>query len=105
MSLKPIFYFMNENVSLIEVEYKDNFHWLLISEKDKKITPLDFLEMGEEIVNENKIMIRKFKDGELRFDDQFGKFTFQNDGHILMSQPPSEIPEATLQNISDYLNK
>ena len=79
----PIFLFMNEEVTLIEIKREDMpedstpdqlYHWLSMSKSNPKLTRLNFIEMGKEMVNGNEINVRKFENGELRFDSNFAKF-------------------------------
>jgi hypothetical protein len=104
---------MNENFELIEIKRNDLdsdapidkvFHWLFINKELNKIEKLIFKNMGEEIVNENKINIRTFENSELRFDEAFAKFQIQENGHILMKEDSSKVSTIATENIRIFLN-
>ncbi len=108
-----LFYFMNEEVSVIEVKRTDipedsdkdkMYHWLKYTQGSKKIERLRFRSMSSEVVNGNNINIRAFADGELRFDKDFAKFLHCNDGHLIMNRPVQDIPDELSGQINSFLS-
>ena len=83
-------YFMNENISLVEVKRDKEVSW--ISFKDNNINKLDLTKSFVEDVNGNNIEVREFSNGEFRFDQSFGKCLIEDDGHLIMSVPAEQIP-------------
>jgi hypothetical protein len=109
---KALFYFMNENYAVVEVERiglptdtEKSFvlHWLLKKVDDPKLIKLNFKSMSNEVVNDNEISIRVFDEAELRFDDRFAKFSYKNDSHILMTEKTTSLPKELNATIETYL--
>jgi hypothetical protein len=109
----PLFYFMNEDVALVEIKLNnldDNaskdqlYHWIKFSNSSQEISRLKFISMGSENINGNNINIRVFEDGELRFDDSFAKFQHKGDGHIIMNAPINTISEVFKNRIEEYIS-
>ena len=104
---------MNEEVSILEVEKlglppdcakEKKFHWLKISSDNSEVTPLKFVSMSSEVVSGKNINIRVFEHGEIRFDEQFAKFTFKDLGNITMNKPVDSIPENIYKLVCDYIS-
>ncbi len=112
-AFNTLFYFMNENYTVLEVERTDLpmnsekslvFHWLIKNVNNSKVSKLTFKSMDSEIVSGNEINIRVFNEGELRFDKLFAKLSYQGDGHILMTKEVSSVPSDIERSIISYLN-
>jgi len=110
---ETLYYFMNEEVSLVEVKRTDLetedlgqlLHWLKVVKATNEVVKMPFKSMNSEVVNGNTINIRVFENGELRFDDDFGKFLHDNDGHIIMNKPVNETPKDVLNSVGEFLQK
>lgn len=101
---KALFYFMNEEVSLVEVEHNNILQWLRIN-PDKSFEKLTYKSSDTQVVNGNEINIRVFEEAELRFDNDFGKFQHGERGHIVMKQSPSLLPADVKDSIQSYLGQ
>jgi hypothetical protein len=104
---------MNENFSIVEVEQlglptstakEKKFHWLLKKADTTKLIRFNFRSMNTEIVSGNEINIRVFDEAELRFDKLFAKFSYLNDGHILMTKETSDIPTDLKTKIESFID-
>lgn len=113
INFTPLYYFMNENVSVVEIKRNDlsesatkeeTYFWFRL-DASQNITRLKFVSMDSEVVNGNNINIRIFDNGELRFDDKFAKFTYNGDGSITMNVPVTEIPTTSNTAIQNYFSK
>lgn len=105
---------MNENIILAELkntilskvdDKSDVSNWIKINPKNQKVESLSFISSSEEMVNGNLINVREFSKGELRFDNNFAKFQYNQEGHILMNCNTLEIPEVILDKIEVFLTK
>ncbi len=114
MMFETLFYLMNEKHCVLEVKRTDIaedsapenlYYWLSISTESKKVDRLVFVSMGEEVVKGNKMQVRTFEDGELRFDNSFAKFVHKNDGHILMNCSEEKVPENVLQIVNNFITE
>lgn len=95
---------MNEKMSLIEIkDQTGEYHWLMAKAEDHKLERLIFKSMSEEIVNENKINVRKFTNAELRFDELFGKFVLGDELFILKNCSKEDISPRMKELIQSYL--
>jgi hypothetical protein len=112
MEFKVIHYFMNENLTVVEVKKeglpenvsKDQIYfWLSISTDTKRVERLDFQEMKEEAVNGKMMNVRIFSQGDLRFDDFFARCVIHRNGQILMNESKKVLPEDVLQLVTEYL--
>ncbi|OUR94212.1 hypothetical protein A9Q84_18085 [Halobacteriovorax marinus] len=108
----PLFYFMNENILLVEVKINELpegfpvdkiFHWLMVPKATGEISRLKFSSMDDELINGNKMNIRVFENAELRFDEKFAKFQIDGQGNILMNSPIAEISHETHAQIKTFL--
>ena len=113
INFEPKYLFLNENITLYEVMRTDLpkesspdklYYWLTVSKKDPAIRRLTFEAMSVENVNGNDINVRKFAEGELRFDSNFAKFILDNDGHIIMNTPITDIPDNLVTLTKNYFN-
>ena len=112
-NITALYYFMNEEVSLVEIKRTDIdtddksklFYWLKLLKSSNQLERLEFKSMSSEIVNDNNINIRVFEDGELRFDNDFAKLLHKTEGHIVMNKPVSEIPAELMKRLSEYLEE
>ena len=109
---ETLFYFMNEEVCVLEIKIsgmsedapKDKrYHWLKLTKKNNQVDKLVFQSMNVEDVNGNKINVRAFKNAELRFDDHFGKFLHNDIGHIIMNSPIDSVPSDLIKTIENYI--
>lgn len=109
---ETLFYFMNENISVVEIKklgLPDNasksqkYQWFFILNEELSLDKLEFESSFIDTVNGNEINVRKFKDAEFRFDDNFGKFQHKNGGHIIMKVPNENLPLPLLKLISDSI--
>lgn len=82
-------YLMNENITVIQA----NNEWYSFFNSTDRKTNLETINNFKEVINNNEIQVINFKDAELRFDKLFGKFTIENQSHILMVKSPNECPE------------
>ncbi len=107
---KVLYYFMNEEISIVEIELinipndtsKDKkFHWLRYIPRTKELTKLTFKTMGEEIVNGNNINSRVFDEAELRFDKAFGKYSDSANSFIIMNAKTDKVPQGLLDSINE----
>ncbi|MFG1493404.1 hypothetical protein [Halobacteriovorax sp. ZH4_bin.1] len=99
---ETLFYFMNENVSVIEVkrlglpddtEKAKIYHWFFILNEELSLEKLKFESSFVDHVNGNEINVRTFENAEFRFDDSFGKFQNKEGGHIIMKVPNNILPK------------
>lgn len=104
---------MNEKHSVIEVKVNDlpegaskeeEYKWLHFSNEKKEIQQLHFVSQGEEMVNNNKMNIRVFKNAEIRFDTAFAKLMLEDEGHILMNSSQELLPTEIDTKIIDFLS-
>lgn len=109
---ETLFYFMNENVSLIEVKRtdlgedakkEDTHQWFFILNEELTLEKLQFESAFVDQVNGNEINVRKFKGAEFRFDDSFGKFQDKEGGHIIMKVPNAVLPQPLQDLITNNL--
>jgi len=109
-NFKTLYYFMHEEVSIIEIELTDladdapkenRFHWYKYLTAKKEITKLTFKSMSEEDVNGNLINVRVFEEAELRFDKSFGKFSDADNSFIIMKMPTEQLPEDLIGALKD----
>lgn len=105
---------MNERHALVEIKREDLpenspkediYAWLSISTENNSINKLEFVSMGEENVRGNLMSIRTFKNGELRFDNSYGKFVIGNDGFILMNCSEELLPPEIHSKILEFFKK
>jgi hypothetical protein len=112
MNYTSLFYLMNERYSLVEIKInglpkdspkEDVYKWFAIASESNKVEKLKFKSMSEEVINGNKMNVRKFENAELRFDNSFAKFVFEGDGHILENRSqellPTELDELILKHL------
>ena len=113
MNYTTLYYFMNEKHSVIEVKVNDlpegaskeeEYKWLHFSNEKKEIQQLHFVSQGEEMVNNNKMNIRVFKNAEIRFDTAFAKLMLEDEGHILMNSSQELLPTEIDTKIIDFLS-
>lgn len=113
-NFKPLFYLSNELISLFEVKKTDfdentskerTHYWLTIDNKSKQVSRLVFQASKSEIVKENKIEIRIFKNAELRLHGEFAKFTLDEKAHLLMLNDSNSIPLSFNNEIENYFKK
>jgi len=81
-------YFMNENAAVVELS---NEQWKFIK-LPSEIFILKLNSSTIENVNGNDINVRVFEKAELRFDNDFAKFQYLDNGYILMNCDISTIP-------------
>lgn len=98
---ETLYYFMNENVSVIEIKRTDLpkdsskeelYQWYFILNEELSLEKLKFESSFVDQVNGNEINVRKFENAEFRFDDSFGKFQDKKGGHIIMKVPNAVLP-------------
>ena len=102
--IEALFYFSNEELSLLEIRIGMEFHWLVIPKDSKEVIKLEFKGMSKEVVGGNDISIRKFSEGELRFDNDFAKFIYQDKTNLIQNQPVNEVPAEITGLIIHWLN-
>ncbi|RZF22796.1 hypothetical protein DAY19_03215 [Halobacteriovorax vibrionivorans] len=107
---ETLYYFMNENVSVIETKRTDLgddakkeelYQWYFVFNEELSLEKLEFESAFVDQVNGNEINVRKFKNAEFRFDDSFGKFQNKEGGHIIMKVPNAVLP----QPLEDLISK
>lgn len=94
------YYFMNEELSLINIESSST--WFRIDSASKEVQKLELISEDSQVINGNNISVKTFKSAELRFDSEFGKFQDKTNGYILLNCSDKEIPSELIiscQNI------
>ena len=109
---ETLFYFMNENIQIVEVKRTDIdessdksllYHWLVLAAGCDKAEKLHFVSMGKEDVKGIEINVRTFEEGELRFDENWAKFLYNGEGHIVVKENADIVPENLKSIIASYL--
>lgn len=112
MKNKVIHYFMNENLTVVEVKKlglaedtpkEQVYFWLSIPTDTKAVERLDFLEMKEEEVNGKMMNVRIFKQGDLRFDDFFARCIVHGNGQILMNESKKDLSKEIQEQVTSFL--
>ncbi|EQC43095.1 hypothetical protein [Bacteriovorax sp. DB6_IX] len=84
-------YFRNESVTLIEVLKNRESAWYFCT--GDELSPFHCSQEIVENVNGNDINVRTFEEGELRFDDYFGKLVISGrDSELVINSQTIEIP-------------
>lgn len=94
------YYFMNEELSLININ--SNPVWFRIDSASNEVQKLELIGEDSQVINGNNILVKTFKGAELRYDNDFGKFQDKSNGHILLNCCDKEIPSELIiscQNI------
>jgi hypothetical protein len=107
IELTPLKYFMNEKISVVEIQLleADGSTWIQVCVDDSQGSYLKLEKSFNEVINGNDIQVRVFANGELRFDDKFGKFQYGGDGHIVMRLPVKELPVEVTKKIGILLTQ
>ena len=112
MKFTVLHYFMNENLTVIEVKKegltenlsKDQvYFWLSILSESQEVKRLDFQEMKQENVNGKTMNVRIFSQGDLRFDDFFARCIIHGNGQILMNESKKTLPQEINNLVSNFL--
>lgn len=111
MGFETVYYFMNENITLVEIKNtevptdspKDKIYLWLTVEADGRIEQLSFESMAETVVNGNPINVRKFSNAELRFDNLYGQLVLGDKLFILKNCSEVSLPEKTLNLLKKYI--
>ncbi|OIQ19545.1 MAG: hypothetical protein BM556_03410 [Bacteriovorax sp. MedPE-SWde] len=103
-----LYYFMNEEVVLVEIEFTTVsgdklIQWFKITENLSTIDKLNYKSQDSQNINGNNINVRVFEDAELRFDNDFGKFQHGENGYIVMKRPIQDMPHELSDKLSQLV--
>lgn len=113
MNYTPLYYFMNENISLLEIKRTDQpedapkdevYHWLAFDNQSQEIRRLSFKSMDKEPIDGNEINIRIFENAELRFTNEFAKFIENDQVHLVLNNSVDEIPDELKIVVEEFLS-
>jgi len=97
-------YFRNESVSLVEVLENDETSWFFTT-NNKDLAAFHCSNEMVENVNGNDINVRTFDEGELRFDDYFGKLVVEGkDSELVLKSSVVEIPTDLREEVERILH-
>lgn len=111
---RTVFYFMNEKVSIVEIELlnlpsgaakSERYHWIFIDHFAKSPKKLEFVSMADENINGNKISVRTFKDSELRFDQSVARFIEGEETHLVLNEKVGKMTSGLKKILSDYVER
>lgn len=98
-------YFRNESINLIEVEGVDENSWFFSHLNDSELSPFHCSTEKIENVNGNDINVRTFAEGELRFDNFFGKLVLDGkDSELVIKSEVTEIPAELKEKVERILH-
>lgn len=90
--LEILYAFENDKIMLLEAKKlnmpkacskSDQYKWLVFHKYNQKIDILNFQSMSKDMVENREFDIRIFSEAELKFDNTFARFIYQDTMHLL----------------------
>jgi hypothetical protein len=94
----------SKNTSLPQDAPKDQvFAWLVFNKEHNTFAKLTFQSMAEDTVQGQVFQVREFVQAQLKFDDKFAQFIYEDVLHLLTKVSPSEFGAPLISGVELFL--
>lgn len=112
MKIKVLYAFENYKKYLIEVKDLTKADdapkelvcsWLVINKEDKSISRLTFQSMSKATHEGREFEVRNFEEAELKFDDKFAQFVYEDTLNLMSIITQEEINSHLINNLEIFV--